>query len=149
MCPPVNCPFLRFLSTGQETRQCSAIQSDDGVEGSSADDKDNSAKVIVYFHSLSFNEIHQERKYTVSFDTFRPLFDTLSPQVEGLLGAIGGILGVYLGVSFFAIFEAFDVFFRGFTRSSSARVRERRTPSVRGSNRRRRSRPFPGRGHYD
>ena len=34
-------------------------------------------------------------------------------QVEGVLGAIGGILGVYLGISFFAIYEVFDVLLRG------------------------------------
>jgi len=106
-CPP-RCTdriYERFLSTGQETRQCSAIQSEetpqetaDGSSSSSADDKENSAKVIVYFHSLSFNEINQQKKYTM----------------EGLLGAIGGILGVYLGISFFAIFEMFEVIIRGF-----------------------------------
>lgn len=56
-CPP-RCSdriYERFLSTGQETRQCSAIQSEEveeeetpEQEKSSADDKDNSAKVIVY-----------------------------------------------------------------------------------------------------
>lgn len=58
-CPP-RCSdriYERFLSTGQETRQCSAIQSEEvsdeeedvtPQEKSSADDKDNSAKVIVY-----------------------------------------------------------------------------------------------------
>lgn len=57
-CPP-RCSdriYERFLSTGQETRQCSAIQSEGvtseeeegaGQEKSSADDKDNTAKVIV------------------------------------------------------------------------------------------------------
>ena len=116
-CPP-RCEdriYERSISTGQETRQCSAIQSDDQMnkvngssaakesDGSSADDKDNTAKVIVYFHSLSFNEIKQEKKYTI----------------EGLLGAIGGILGVYLGVSFFAIFEVVDVLVRGCSKNNA------------------------------
>lgn len=104
--------YERSLSTGQETRQCSAIQSDqseeqedtngDRPETSSADDKENTAKVIVYFHSLSFNQIKQEKKYTI----------------EGLLGAIGGILGVYLGASFFAMFELGEVVLRGFGSSN-------------------------------
>lgn len=116
-CPP-RCSdriYERFLSTGQETRACSAIQSDESEddeevtltapEKSSADDKDNSAKVIVYFHSLSFNEIRQEKKYTL----------------EGLLGAIGGILGVYLGFSIFALYEMFEVVIRGFFKGVSSR----------------------------
>lgn len=116
-CPP-RCSdriYERFLSTGQETRACSAIQSEEAVEDeeeaantekSSADDKDNSAKVIVYFHSLSFNEIRQERKYTL----------------EGLLGAIGGILGVYLGFSIFALYEMFEVVVRGFFKGVNSRL---------------------------
>lgn len=136
-CPP-RCTdriYERFLSTGQETRQCSAIQSEtsqvsseDGPEKSSADDKENSAKVIVYFHSLTFREINQQKKYTM----------------EGLLGAIGGILGVYLGISFFAIFEFFEVLFRGVfgvgLGGGGSRVgsRERlRTPDYRGGKSRR------------
>lgn len=51
-----------------------------------------------YFHSLSFNEIHQDRKYTL----------------EGVLGAIGGILGVYLGFSIFSFYEMIELVFRGF-----------------------------------
>lgn len=101
--------YERSLSTGQETRQCSAIQSDRGVEQedseaeakSSGDDKENTAKVIVYFHSLSFNQIKQAKKYTI----------------EGLLGAIGGILGVYLGASFFAMFELGEVVVRGLSKA--------------------------------
>lgn len=115
-CPP-RCSdriYERFLSTGQETRQCSAIQSEDESteesepqqqqQQSSADDKENSAKAVIYFHSLSFNEIHQDRKYTL----------------EGLLGAIGGILGVYLGYSFFAFYEMFEIIVRGFFKAVRA-----------------------------
>ena len=139
-CPP-RCTdriYERFLSTGQETRQCSAIQSEetpaaDSSSDSSADDKENSAKVIVYFHSLSFNEINQEKKYTM----------------EGLLGAIGGILGVYLGISFFAIFEMFEVILRGFfgswsgERTASEGSHERESTA----SRRRRTTRFPDPGH--
>ncbi|KAI1292797.1 Degenerin mec-4 [Halotydeus destructor] len=115
-CPP-RCSdriYEKFLSTGHQTRQCSAIPSDtDGDHGSqNKDDKDNHAKVIVYFHSLSLNEIRQEKKYTV----------------EGLLGAIGGILGVYLGVSFFAIYEVFEVMIRGCFRSGENAKQEPETP---------------------
>ena len=144
-CPP-RCSdriYERFLSTGQETRQCSAIQSEETStdtsssesSSSSADDKENTAKVIVYFHSLSFNQINQEKKYTM----------------EGLLGAIGGILGVYLGISFFAIFEMFEVILRGFiggrreeTGRESQRVQDVVSPADR---RRRRTTRFPDPGY--
>ncbi|KAH7643354.1 amiloride-sensitive sodium channel alpha subunit-like protein [Dermatophagoides farinae] len=61
-------------------------------------DKNNMAKVVIYFQSLSYQEITQYPKYTVTT----------------LLGAIGGILGVYMGFSFLALFEVFDLFGRVF-----------------------------------
>ncbi|KAF7495560.1 Amiloride-sensitive sodium channel subunit gamma [Sarcoptes scabiei] len=68
-------------------------------------DKNNIAKVAVYFQSLSYQEITQYPKYTVTT----------------LLGAIGGILGVYMGFSFLAVFEVIDLFGRVFFRFGSIR----------------------------
>lgn len=61
------------------------------------------AKVVVYFQSLSYQEITQYPKYTLTT----------------LLGGIGGILGVYLGFSFMALFEVIDLFARVFCCSNT------------------------------
>ncbi|CAG2184205.1 unnamed protein product, partial [Oppiella nova] len=82
--------FEKFVSTGKELPQCSALSSP-GKEAS-AEEKENFAKVVIYFQSLSYQEINQFPKYTLT----------------ALLGAIGGILGVYLGFSFIAIFELIE-----------------------------------------
>lgn len=120
--------FEKFVSTGQELQQCSILTTanfggknnpngnnneveivnnnddkDDDDDSNDEDaemklDKNNLAKVVVYFQSLSYQEITQYPKYTVTT----------------LLGAIGGILGVYMGFSFLALFEVFDLFGRVF-----------------------------------
>uniref|UniRef100_T1KCT8 Uncharacterized protein n=1 Tax=Tetranychus urticae TaxID=32264 RepID=T1KCT8_TETUR len=93
-----NCPprcnekvYEKFISTGVEAAQCSALSS--GTEESSLDHKENIAKVIIYYQTLSFTEITQDVKYTWS----------------SIIGAVGGILGAYLGFSFIAIYEFFEI----------------------------------------
>lgn len=83
-----NCPprcgeriFEKFVSTGKELPQCSALSSPN-KEAPSSENKsesnkndiinilfiyyrENFAKVVVYFQSLSYQEINQYPKYTV------------------------------------------------------------------------------------
>ncbi|KAJ6225061.1 hypothetical protein RDWZM_003606 [Blomia tropicalis] len=142
-CPPrcTELSFEKFVSTGQELQQCSILtatgssfgnsQSDDAIEKKVEEppkkeeeeetnseykiDKENIAKVVVYFQSLSYQEITQYPKYTLTT----------------LLGGIGGILGVYLGFSFLALIELFDVFGRTICcNSSDANRQSSRTSSL-------------------
>ncbi|XP_076348636.1 degenerin-like protein unc-105 isoform X2 [Tachypleus tridentatus] len=97
-CPPrcSEISYQKAVSTGKETKQCQLLKDPNEKETSQVTDDSEKAKVVIYFQSMSYQEIAQEPKYSF----------------PNLIGSAGGILGMYIGFSFLVVFEIVEVLLR-------------------------------------